>query len=168
MLSPPPAIPCFLCPGGGPTPSSSFPCLLSSAAPGAPSSAATIGDPGLWWAGLWVQSVPSLLPLGLGLAPHCPQTPGWAPQLCQPAQTCVWGAGVYSQLGPTPQGRGVQGGVALGPSRSAASTACAVLPGPAGLGARRVLGDRIAPLDPLSPPHPHAWGKLSPGGWPGR
>lgn len=139
--------------GGGPA---SFRCLL----PQEPQLCNLHRDLGLVsQLGVRVWTIPLLPSLRLGLTLYCPHTPGWAPQLCP---TCLWGAGVCSQLGPTPQGRGVQGGATLGPGRSADTTACAVLPGPARLGAGWVPGDRIVPhpmhLEVLSA------GKLAGGG----
>lgn len=71
---------------------------------------------------------------GAGPQPSCSHAPGWAPQLCRPAPTCLCGVVVHSQPGPTPQGRGAQGGAAVGHGRCADGAARAVLPGPARLG----------------------------------
>lgn len=92
---------------------------------------------------------------GAGPQPSCSHAPGWAPQLCRPAPTCLCGVGVHSQPGPTPQGRGAQGGAAVGHGRCADGAARAVLPGPARLGSWK--GPRRWSWSPRPRPRPRTW-----------
>lgn len=97
---------------------------------------------------------------GAGPQPSCSHAPGWAPQLCRPAPTCLCGVVVHSQPGPTPQGRGAQGGAAVGHADVQMAQPVLSCPGLPDSAAGRGLGDGDGP-------RPNTWGALSPGVWQG-